>query len=165
MRCLVCLLILFYLVACKRDERYFPMRKGDEKTYEIISSKSGQLTRKRTLTVYVLNKVEQSGKDYWRIRNVFIGERDQEGKRSLEVVTLLYRLDEGGVYGVVEQSPASVELQIVKFPLKLGASWEVPMGGKRNLFSVVGFEDVTIDNTTYKRCLHLHSETKDGDIL
>jgi hypothetical protein len=39
------------------------------------------------------------------------------------------------------------------------------MGNQTNTFSVVGFENVAVNNITYRRCLHLHCESNTGDTL
>jgi hypothetical protein len=162
MRYLLCLFIVSCFAACKarvRDEDYFPMQMGDKHTYEITRQKPAeQFRRGIILRVEVIEEVKRTGKDYWRIRSDFTGE-------GHSVLTTLYRKDQGGVFGIVEQNPDGRELQIIKFPLKAGASWEVLMGKQNNRFSVIGFEDVTVGGVTYRRCVHLHSESNDGSIL
>jgi len=168
MRWPVYLLIVVSVAACKpavRDENYFPMKKGDEHTYEDTYIKPGELPRRKTLHMIVLETIKQNGNDYWRIRNDFIGERDQAGTRSYVAVKLLYRVDKSGVFGIREQQPAEAELQIIKFPLKPGASWEVLMGKQNTKFTIMGFENVNVENIIYKRCVHLHGEANDGYVI
>lgn len=82
----------------------------------------------------VTERVQRNGKEYLRVSNDLTG-----GGHA--VFTILFRKDQNGVFGIAEQSPGTSEQQIVKFPLKLGASWEVLMGKQNNRFSVIGFED------------------------
>jgi len=169
MRSLLYLPLFACLVACKarvRDADYFPMGIGDKHTYQIIKQVPGEPYRRLiTLRTEVLEKAKRNGNDYVRVRSNFTWGSYTMGGESFQVVSTLFRTDQRGVYGIIEQNPDIREQQIVKFPLKIGASWDVQMGRQTNKFSVVGFEDVALERSIYRNCIHLHSESSDGVVL
>ena len=50
----------------------------------------------------------------------------------------------------------------VKFPLKVGTSWQRPFGGLMLKESIVGLETVTISDRKFEQCFRFRSESPDG---
>jgi hypothetical protein len=139
---------------------YFPMGKGMEWIYSLeLWDEMGLLDTSTThrkvgsLEVY-------DGKSYYRIHTW--GEGSSAGKRSVT----LSRRDEGGIYSMDPKRPQAEEEIDAVFPLEVGRSWSGP---SERLFerkngakpadtsekTVVGFETITVNSTTYKDCCHV----------
>ena len=139
------------------DEEYFPLAKGNERIAEITTRLPDGTSETAKVHGTVVEAVERDGRTYWRVKNEISGDMQSTW-------TVLNRRDDSGVYVVFEQFADAKEQRAIVFPLTVGSTWEFNNANKMNRVTVAGFENVTVGNRTYQKCVHLHMESEDGKI-
>ena len=134
---------------------YLPLKVGNEWTTSAeLTSPTGEksvATGRRK----VEEKVERTGKTYFRIRTKLEG-----GPTPMEY-TRLVRKDETGLYTMADADKDAKEQREIVLPLKAGQKWQTTRGPKTFTNTVIALESVTVAGKTYENCYHIRTESSD----